>query len=273
MCNLTLTQHKKELNVLQQWLRSIPKLPQSIGECFKNQLNTFESSISFSDAILLLQFLKFNDFDVEKSKSLLVENLQMRKKYPSLFTQRDLSGEKFQQVLKVHQVIPFDKLSPDSFKITVFRTLEGGMKNHNACDVFRLFIATLDARLLAANENELPSGEVIIYDMKNFGFKHLMKFLMDVTNMRAYLKYSQEYSATKIVQVHFLNCSSVIPKLMSFVKPFLKTEVSESMKFHTNFESLHEIIPKECLPNEYGGYVGKLDDLNENWMKVMLSKR
>lgn len=225
------------------------------------------------DPLLLLNFLKFNDFDVEKSKSSLVENLQMRKKHPTLFTERDLFGDNFQQVFKVHQIIPLNKFTAENNKITVFRTLSGESKEHNACDVFRFFLASLDVRLVTSSENELPDGDILIYDMKNFGFKQLMKFLMDVSSMKAYLKYCQDYSPTKIVQVHFMNCSSVIPKLMAFIKPFLNKEVAENLRFHTSLESLHKTVSEEFLPNEYGGSLGKLDYLNEEWHKVLMEKR
>lgn len=37
----------------------------------------------------------------------------------------------------------------------------------------------------------------------------------------------------------------------------------------SGFETLHQHIPKECLPNEYGGEAGKLDEMygkySEGW--------
>lgn len=220
-----------------------------------------------------MNFLKSSDNDLEKAKSALVKYLQVRKKYPALFTNRDLFGEKFQQVFKAFQVIPLRQFAPENLKVTIFRTLEDGMKHNNSCDVFRLILATLDARFVAADLDKLPDGDTLIYDMKNFGFKHLMKFLMDVSNMKAYLKYCQESTPTKLVEVHFINCSAVVPKLITFIKPFLNKEVAESLRVHTSLESLHAVMSKECLPNEYGGNIGKLDDLNEAWMNIFLSKR
>lgn len=48
---------------------------------------------------------------------------------------------------------------------------------------------------------------------------------------------------------------------MILIKPFVKKELFDVMHFHTSgYESLHEFIPKEILPNEYGGSGGPIDN-------------
>jgi hypothetical protein len=237
----------------------------------KKKFNKFTFNF-FSDSNILLNFLKFNDFDLEKSKSHLVENIQMRKKHPVLFTDRDLFGEKFQSCMKAHQIIPLKKHTTQNMKVSVFRALEGGMKNLNAVDIYRLIVATLDARFLD-DSAEIPDGDIVIYDMAHFGFKHLMKFVVDPINMKTWTSYCQDFAPYKIVQIHFINCSSVVPKLMTFVKPFLNKEVAESLRFHKTLESLHEMVEKDCLPNEFGGTLGKIDELFEDWKKIFMAKR
>lgn len=49
---------------------------------------------------------------------------------------------------------------------------------------------------------------------------------------------------------------------MGIIKPFLNKEVLESLKVHTTFESLHDYIPKELLPNEYGGDDYSLEEIH-----------
>ena len=46
------------------------------------------------------------------------------------------------------------------------------------------------------------------------------------------------------------------------------------MRFHTaGIESLYDYVPKDMLPEEYGGKAGKLTDLKEEFMQLMLEKR
>lgn len=45
------------------------------------------------------------------------------------------------------------------------------------------------------------------------------------------------------------------------------------MHFHTNtIEELYEFIPREILPEEYGGNAGKLDDLKEQFWRKCFGK-
>lgn len=46
------------------------------------------------------------------------------------------------------------------------------------------------------------------------------------------------------------------------------------MHFHsTGIESLYDYVPKEMLPDEYGGKAGKLTDLKEEFMQLVIKKR
>jgi hypothetical protein len=65
--------------------------------------------------------------------------------------------------------------------------------------------------------------------------------------------------------IHFVNCSTVVTKAISFFKSLLSKELKEKFYFHSSgFESLHEFIDKEHLPVEYGGTQGSLKDYQEN---------
>jgi CRAL/TRIO domain len=57
---------------------------------------------------------------------------------------------------------------------------------------------------------------------------------------------------------------------MTLIRPFVKKELFEAMHFHTSgYESLYDYVPKEDLPEEYGGEAGKIDDIFEKWLKIV----
>lgn len=63
----------------------------------------FYISSSHPDKVLLLRFLKVYDFNMEKAKELLILNLEMRKKNPMLFDNRDVMSPEFQQTFRTMQ--------------------------------------------------------------------------------------------------------------------------------------------------------------------------
>lgn len=62
----------------------------------------------------------------------------------------------------------------------------------------------------------------------------------------------------KLKEVHVVNVSPFIDTIIGWVKPFLKEKIKNRIYVHSNLETLYEYIPKEVLPEEYGGTAGKL---------------
>jgi hypothetical protein len=145
---------------------------------------------------LLLRYLKVYDFDLEKAKSLLLLNLEMRQKHPILFENRDVLSEEFQRAMKTIQICPLPKNTSENHKVSVFRLVDTNPENYVYVDVSRLVLAMLDARFVTVDDNELVNGEIGICDMSGFTFKHMFKVAGHLSVMRAYMKY---------VQVRFLN--------------------------------------------------------------------
>ena len=60
-------------------------------------------------------------------------------------------------------------------------------------------------------------------------------------------------------EVHIVNVSPLVDTIYNFVKPFLKEKIRNRIFFHSDgYEGLHKYIPKEILPEEYGGYAGPI---------------
>lgn len=55
-----------------------------------------------------------------------------------------------------------------------------------------------------------------------------------------------------------MNVSPLVDTIVNFVKPFIKEKIRNRIHIHSDMESLHKFIPKDVLPEEYGGTAGKL---------------
>lgn len=62
-------------------------------------------------------------------------------------------------------------------------------------------------------------------------------------------------------QVHVTSVSPLIETIIAWVKPFLKEKIRDRIFVHTTNESLQNYIPKDILPEEYGGNGGSLKDI------------
>ena len=197
----------------------------------------------------------------------------MRKKNPMIFKGRDIQSEEFQQVFKIIQICPMPKANAKNEKISVFRLIDPDPEKYVYLDMCRVVVSLLDVRFVSVCENDPLNGEIGIIDMSGFSFKHIMKSAASLSVMRNYMKYVQEAVPVKIAQNHFINCPPVMNKFMTLIKPFLKKELLDELKIHPNLESLHEALPKDLLPEEYGGTAGSMKVFHLDWMKVVEKNR
>jgi hypothetical protein len=50
--------------------------------------------------------------------------------------------------------------------------------------------------------------------------------------------------------------------VFSLIRPLLGEYLKNNIIFHSSYESLHEHINQDALPEEFGGNCGKLDNAN-----------
>lgn len=226
-----------------------------------------------SDKMLLLRFLKVNNFDVVKAQKLLVLYFEVRKNNPDIFLNRDVLSEEHQRASKAIQLVPMRKLTGKRQNITIFRLADTDPNVYDPVEVAKFTLAELDARFVMCEGSELSSGEIGICDLKGYSFRHMLKAVRCLPTLTGYMNYTQHALPSEIVQNHFINCSGVVHRLLSIMKPFMKKEVIDTIKVHMDVESLYDYIPRELLPDEYGGTGGSLSDLREEWEKKLLTKR
>lgn len=88
------------------------------------------------------------------------------------------------------------------------------------------------------------------------------------------MKFTQEAFPVRLKQIHLINVSPVLNKILLILKPFMKTSVSELLNFHLpSSSSFYEHVPIELLPDEYGGKAGRMQDIKENFIMRLESKR
>lgn len=190
-----------------------------------------------------------------------------------MFQNRDVSNDAFTQVLDTIQVVPMPKNSPENHKITCMRLTDTNAEKYVYLDVNRMVLTMMDVRFSIADKNELIDGEIGVVDMTGFGWKHLWKAIQNMSIAKVYMKYIQEAAPFKIVKNHFVNCSPMTARFVSFMKPMMKKEVFDTISFHTTLDSLHKEVPKEYLPKEFGGSCGSMEEHHDEWKKALSSKR
>lgn len=199
--------------------------------------------------------------------------MEMRNKYPIIFEKRDLLSAELQQALNTFHLYDLPQKTSENHKVSVFRLANDDPQKFDFVHILRMASATLDGRFVRVDDGELIDGDFMVFDLKGFSFKHLVKCAANLSLVSAYMKYVQEAVPLKMIGNHFINCSAALLKLVALIKPFMSKEVKESLHFHSSMETLYEKIPKEVLPNELGGSAGLIQELFDDWLKILMTKR
>lgn len=60
-----------------------------------------------------------------------------------------------------------------------------------------------------------------------------------------------------------MNAHPLVDTIYNWIKPLLKEKIRNRVHIHTDgLESLYKFVPKDILPEEYGGTAGKLQEFH-----------
>lgn len=65
--------------------------------------------------------------------------------------------------------------------------------------------------------------------------------------------YSQKCYGAKMKGFHIINCPAYAHNIINFAKSIMKGKLAKRVYIHKTLKELHEHIPINCLPKEYGG--------------------
>ncbi|XP_022219034.1 alpha-tocopherol transfer protein-like isoform X1 [Drosophila obscura] len=234
------------------------------------------AGLPFTDPLLLRRFYQCMYGDVEETKKLIEVNYSLRNRHPHLFIKRDPLDDDSQRTFDYADILPLPGLTPDGYKVSLycFREFEA-TKMHHTEDT-RAFFMVADCRFITPDDSARPGilseGEVQIFDMKGTTMRHISR--LTISTLRAYIKFLQLAFPVRLRAIHMVNCPSYLDRIVSVVKPFISDEVFKLIRFHTvSMESLYAFVPREMLPEEYGGSAGSLDTLRTQTKQALVEHR
>ncbi|XP_014287399.1 alpha-tocopherol transfer protein-like [Halyomorpha halys] len=246
----------KDLEHIKDWLKRQPHLP------------------AFDDDQRIMTFLRGCKFSLEKTKRKLDMYFTMRAAVPEFFANRDPTRTEMKEVFEIFHFPPLPNLPPNGRRVIVMRALEP-TKNEipSVTEAMKAVLMIGDIRL----KEELTgvAGDIYILDASiatpAHYAAHYSKFTPTI--IKKFLICVQEAYPVKLKEVHVINVSPIVDTIINFVKPFLKEKIKNRIHVHPNLESLHKIVPKEVLPEEYGGTSGTITDISQTWYDKIVSYR
>nr|XP_023019642.1 alpha-tocopherol transfer protein-like [Leptinotarsa decemlineata] len=219
--------------------------------------------LSFLNCILLSElqatmFLQSCYYSNELAKYTIDYYFTVKTLCPEIFGNRNPRDPLIQQAINCVLITPLPKLTPQDELVIFIKMMDFNPDNYNFATQIKCFDMIT---LLHLHKNGPPKGVLIIMDMKGVVFGHFLK--IGVVVMKKFLYYLQEGMPIRLKSLQFFNIVPFMDKLLALMKPFMKKELFDSMVLHTDLDSVYKYIPRDNLPQEYGGSCESLQILQE----------
>ncbi|XP_058124212.1 alpha-tocopherol transfer protein-like [Anopheles ziemanni] len=226
---------------LKQWLATQPHLPQ----------------VQEHDIAL---FLHANYGDLEATQRTIENYYTHRSSNRECFAGRDIFNEALQTALSIMMITMLPGETKEGYKMIYTRLLTSDTTHFNHPQILKLITMCLDLWVrLEGNAN----GHIMLMDMQGMHLSHMTKLNMGAA--KKHMFYVQEALPIRLKQIHFINVVPFMNQLMFLTKPFMRKDVQEMINMHVNLDTLHQAVPVESLPNEYGGNGGSFDELEKSF--------
>lgn len=238
---------EKDLAYIKDWISKQPHLP------------------NFDDDYRLMTFLRGCKFSLEKCKRKLDMYFTMRAIVPEFFSNRDVTSPEMKEITSNVFVPPLPGLTKNGRRVIIMSGVDKNVPTPNVAEAMKLVLMIGDVRL----KEELVgvAGDVYVLDASVATPAHFSKFTP--TLVKKFLVCVQEAYPVKLKEVHVINVSPLVDTIINFVKPLLKDKIKNRIFVHSNLEKLYEYIPREILPEEYGGQAGPIKAIHDTWIKKL----
>ncbi|KAF7287662.1 hypothetical protein GWI33_006007 [Rhynchophorus ferrugineus] len=219
---------------------------------------------------LIVIFLLSCDNDLELTKHTIEVHFICKKQCTQLFSERDITRDDLKKALRTVRISSLQRRTNENYAIHFFKTHDCNYLNFDLIPIMKLSYMLLDV----TQEENLPNGLIVVIDMKGIGLMHLSRMKYGI--MKHYFQYLQEGLPLQLKTIHVLNANYFFDKIMNIVRVFLKTHLIDMIKVHPSGmskENLFSYVPKQCLPEEYGGDLPSVEVLHERTIKQFVEKQ
>jgi hypothetical protein len=239
--NVTETQIKEDVEIIKTWIVKQPHLPQNLTD------NVIE------------KFLLRNKFRVERTKQ------KMDNYYSLRGHNKDLIRD-FENVVPSKHVttyLPLPKLGPNLERIVNMKILKPDPEDYDILEIVKLDLAIEEMCL----PYDSSVGVRYLFDFSGFTLRHLTR--INPIPLAKHITLIEKAYSSRMLGLELVNFPAFASKILALMKLVLRPKVYERVKIHKDMESVYEVIPKECLPVEYGGTLGTIPDMLRKWDKAI----
>lgn len=217
-----------------------------------------------TDRTTILRYLRGCKYSLEKTKAKLDVYYTSKGANPDMFQGRDPSDPKLRSILKMGLMVPLPGYDQQGRKVIFGRLGAWNPATHRPEDLFKAAGMLFDA-LFLDDEQTTIKGIVQANDMTGLTLAHVTS--LPLTLVKRVLRAWQDGYPLRPKAVHYVYTPSAFEALFNLFKPFMPEKMKKRIHIHgSDMDSLQRSVPREMLPQEYGGTAGTLASIADYWV-------
>ncbi|CAH1640958.1 unnamed protein product [Spodoptera littoralis] len=204
---------------------------------------------------------------VERVKKQIDLLCTMKTMVPKFFSRYNVKVE-LQAILKKVWIIPLPHMSDDYYRLVLFKTFNNDLTPEELLQFFQYILILADY----IRNNDYVHGYILIIDYRDLNLFNLITRLTS-PDVQPFLNILVKGYGGRMKNLHFITDSKAIEILVSTVKQLLSEKVGQRIQVHKTLEDLYEIVPRDVLPEEYGGKQKSYYKMQAEWVDELSSKK
>ncbi|XP_063388744.1 alpha-tocopherol transfer protein-like [Cydia fagiglandana] len=233
----------------------------AIMDWFQKQPHLVEAGI---DPDVVRTFLLVSKGSREKAKRRIDNFYKYRGLAPELIQSRIQALSSDQDLWTIYRYAAILKLY-EGKRIAIVQFFDPDPSSFSAEQVFRNLYMIIDLRV----KYDCFRSEIWVVDLKNATLGHLLRLNPMLAQKSAQI--FQDGLGFKVHSIHVLNCPSIGQQIISLFRKFVKAKIMDRVMIHASVEALHEFLPKQYLPKDYGGEDCSMQEYTDMYEKELRS--
>ncbi|XP_046961156.1 clavesin-2-like isoform X2 [Vanessa cardui] len=248
-------------------LNETPKVLEESIRHLKQWISTQPHLRVRTDDQWLAAFLRGCKFRLDQTKIKLDLYFSFRSTAPYLYSVKYYEP-KFMDIINTGATVILPKTkNPADPRVILYRIGKIDLKKYTIIDILSVLVLQ-EQICLMEDDNFVVAGTVNVVDLDGARLGHYTQ--TSIKQLRNLIAANQDAVPVRIKAIHFLNSPFFFETFFGIAKRFMNEKSKKRIIVHTkNLESFYESVPKEILPEEYGGTGDSIQDCIDHWKNKM----
>ncbi|XP_075983988.1 retinaldehyde-binding protein 1-like [Anticarsia gemmatalis] len=203
---------------------------------------------------------------LERAKKTLDKLCTLKTLLPQFFTKHDAKNELVDSTsFAIQATMP--RLTKDNYRVYCVKLASSNFDSTMLFDFHRFAILMSEY----VKSNDYSHGFVCVLDCRDVNIVNVVTKI-NVLDLRNSMSVLMEGYGMRVKGIHIISSSKMIDTFVSLLKQVISAKIANRINVHATVEALHEHVPKDILPQEYGGNEKPLREVHENWLNVLSQK-